>query len=159
MDQSGIAYEVSLLHSDPLLLEVLANKNKQLQTYQYLKDLSNGEVPIKLFPNLGVGLTAKAEYVLLDPTLVDIGDYRLLNKVIPESGSKSTKYRVKLYRSRASESPTANKKVVLSNKTITIYAKGSPPNTQKHVNMYLGDIFDVYPDMQKHGKRYGINVS
>lgn len=148
--QSGIAYEVSLLHRNPLLLEkVLANKNKQLQTYQYLKDLSNGDVPIKLFPNLGVGLTAKAEYVLLDPTLVDIGDYRLLNKVIPESGSKSTKYRVKLYRSRASESPTANKKVVLSNKTITIYAKGSQSNTQKHVSMYLGDIFDVYPDMQK----------
>ena len=148
--QSGIAYEVSLLHRNPLLLEkVLANKKKELQTYQYLKDLSNGEVPIKLFPNLGVGLTAKAEYVLLDPTLVDIGDYRLLNKVIPESGSKSTKYRVKLYRSRASESPTANKKVVLSNKTITIYAKGSQSNTQKHVSMYLGDIFDVYPDMQK----------
>ena len=95
--------------------------------------------------NINLTIADDGYVSLIDPSLVDIGDYTLEEVVKPKSAKKSTKYRLRFKRVTVVDQVSGKTNVAISNQRVTIYEQDKSRGRARKAGIWLGDILERYP--------------
>ena len=103
--------------------------------------------------NINLTIADDGYVSLIDPSLVDIGDYKLEEVVKPKSAKKSTKYRLRFKRVTVVDQVSGKTNIAILTQRVTIFEKDKPDGRARKVGFDLVHFLNSHPESKSNWQK------